>query len=72
MKFGLVSSAVPLIQGGGRFIVDWLAPKLVEAGHQVEHDPSRSEELTAPLAVRVVERWNAAIVAGNGAVWYKQ
>ncbi|HMA73203.1 MAG TPA: glycosyltransferase family 4 protein [Xanthobacteraceae bacterium] len=36
MRIGLVSSAVPLIQGGGRFIVDWLAPKLIEAGHQVE------------------------------------
>jgi glycosyltransferase involved in cell wall biosynthesis len=36
VKIGLVSSAIPLIQGGGRFIVDWLAPKLVEAGHQVE------------------------------------
>src|SRR5262252_1734814 len=36
MKIGLVSSAVPLIQGGGRFIVDWLALKLVEAGHRVE------------------------------------
>ncbi|WP_245439575.1 glycosyltransferase family 4 protein [Microvirga aerophila] len=32
----MVSSAIPLVQGGGRFIVDWLAPKLVEAGHEVE------------------------------------
>jgi glycosyltransferase involved in cell wall biosynthesis len=36
VKIGLVSSAIPLVQGGGRFIVDWLAPKLVEAGHEVE------------------------------------
>jgi glycosyltransferase involved in cell wall biosynthesis len=36
MKIGLVSSAVPLLQGGGRFIVDWLATTLVEAGHNVE------------------------------------
>jgi glycosyltransferase involved in cell wall biosynthesis len=35
MKIGLVSSAVPLIQGGGRFIVDWLREKLEAAGHQV-------------------------------------
>jgi glycosyltransferase involved in cell wall biosynthesis len=35
MKIGLVSSAVPLIQGGGRFIVDWLREKLEEHGHSV-------------------------------------
>lgn len=36
MKVGLVSSAVPLINGGGRFIVDWLREKLEERGHRVE------------------------------------
>jgi glycosyltransferase involved in cell wall biosynthesis len=36
MKVGLVSSAVPLVYGGGRFIVDWLREKLEERGHQVE------------------------------------
>ena len=36
MKVGLVSSAVPLIGGGGRFIVDWLREKLEERGHRVE------------------------------------
>jgi glycosyltransferase involved in cell wall biosynthesis len=36
VKIGLVSSTVPLAQGGGRFIVDWLSTKLVQAGHQVE------------------------------------
>ena len=36
MRIGLVSSAVPLVQGGGRFIVDWLQGKLLERGHQVE------------------------------------
>ena len=36
MKIGLVSSTIPLVQGGGRFIVDWLAEKLVAAGHSVE------------------------------------
>lgn len=35
MKIGLVSSAVPLIQGGGRFIVDWLQAKLEAQGHAV-------------------------------------
>jgi glycosyltransferase involved in cell wall biosynthesis len=35
MRIGLVSSAVPLIQGGGRFIVDWLRQKLEEHGHSV-------------------------------------
>ncbi len=36
MKIGIVSTAVPLINGGGRFIVDWLDIKLREYGHQVE------------------------------------
>jgi glycosyltransferase involved in cell wall biosynthesis len=36
MKIGLVSSAVPLVRGGGRFIVDWLQEKLLERGHSVE------------------------------------
>ena len=36
MKVGLVSSAVPLVNGGGRFIVDWLREKLEERGHRVE------------------------------------
>ena len=31
-----MSSAVPLVRGGGRFIVDWLYEKLVERGHAVE------------------------------------
>lgn len=35
VRVGLVSSAVPLIQGGGRFIVDWLRQKLEEHGHSV-------------------------------------
>lgn len=36
MKIVLVSSAVPFVRGGARFIVDWLEPKLREAGHEVE------------------------------------
>ncbi|WP_043343783.1 glycosyltransferase family 4 protein [Belnapia moabensis] len=36
MKIGIVSTAVPLIFGGGRFIVDWLQEKLLEHGHNVE------------------------------------
>jgi glycosyltransferase involved in cell wall biosynthesis len=36
MKIGLVSSAVPLINGGGRFIADWLESELRGRGHQVE------------------------------------
>jgi glycosyltransferase involved in cell wall biosynthesis len=48
MKIGLISSAVPLIQGGGRFIVDWLAEKLRERGHAVEaiFIPSADEPAT--------------------------
>ncbi len=36
MKVGIISTAVPLINGGGRFIVDWLHEKLLERGHQSE------------------------------------
>ena len=36
MRIGIVSSAMPLVQGGGRFIVDWLELKLREHGHAVE------------------------------------
>jgi glycosyltransferase involved in cell wall biosynthesis len=36
MKIGLVSSAVPLINGGGRFIAEWLETELRGRGHQVE------------------------------------
>jgi glycosyltransferase involved in cell wall biosynthesis len=36
MKIGLVSSTVPHVNGGYRFIVDWLEPHLKAAGHQVE------------------------------------
>src|SRR5690348_14125278 len=36
MKIGLISSAVPLVFGGGRFIVDWTLEKLRASGHEVE------------------------------------
>ena len=36
MRIGLVSSYVPFINGGARFIVEWLEEKLIEHGHQVE------------------------------------
>jgi glycosyltransferase involved in cell wall biosynthesis len=36
MKVAIVSTAVPLVNGGGRFIVDWLHEKLTERGHQAE------------------------------------
>ena len=36
MRIAICSSFVPFIHGGGRFIVDWLAIKLREYGHQVE------------------------------------
>jgi glycosyltransferase involved in cell wall biosynthesis len=35
-RIGLISSAVPLIFGGGRFIVEWLEEKLRDRGHLVE------------------------------------
>ena len=36
MRIGLISTAMPLVYGGGRFIVDWLHEKLVERGHAAE------------------------------------
>jgi glycosyltransferase involved in cell wall biosynthesis len=36
MKIVLISSFVPFIDGGGRFIVEWLETKLLEHGHRVE------------------------------------
>ena len=36
MRIGLISSAMPLVRGGGRFIVEWLDEKLRERGHAVE------------------------------------
>jgi len=36
MKIGIISTTVPLVQGGGRFIVEWLGEKLLERGHLVE------------------------------------
>ena len=36
MKIVLASSFVPFINGGARFIVEWLEEKLLEHGHEVE------------------------------------
>ena len=36
MKIAIVSSFVPFVYGGARYIVDWLEQKLLEHGHQVE------------------------------------
>ncbi len=36
MKVALCSSYVPFINGGARFIVEWLAAELVKRGHQTE------------------------------------
>src|SRR5262249_34285108 len=36
MKIAIVSSFVPFVYGGARYIVDWLAQKLLEHEHQVE------------------------------------
>lgn len=36
MRIVLASSFVPFINGGGRFIVEWLEQKLVERGHEIE------------------------------------
>jgi glycosyltransferase involved in cell wall biosynthesis len=36
MKLGLCTSVTPFIDGGSRFIVEWLGRKLMENGHEVE------------------------------------
>jgi glycosyltransferase involved in cell wall biosynthesis len=36
MKIGLVSSMIPHVRGGYRFVVDWLEPHLRRAGHDVD------------------------------------
>ena len=36
MRFVLASTFVPFINGGARFIVEWLEQKLLEHGHEVE------------------------------------
>jgi glycosyltransferase involved in cell wall biosynthesis len=36
MRIALFSSYVPFVNGGGRFIVEWLEAKLLKYGHQVE------------------------------------
>lgn len=36
MRVAIVSSIVPFVNGGGRFIVEWLHAKLLEHGHQSE------------------------------------
>ena len=36
MRIVLASSFVPFVNGGGRFIVEWLEQKLLERGHRVE------------------------------------
>jgi len=54
MRIVLVSSFVPFINGGARFIVDWLQAKLIEHGHEVEryYLPfiDHADELLAQLA----------------------
>lgn len=36
MKIGLISTALPHVKGGGRFIVDWLHEKLTERGYPTQ------------------------------------
>lgn len=60
MRIGLISSAVPLINGGYRFIVEWLHEKLVERGHEVEiiYIPTTEEEehiLPQMAAIRMMK-----------------
>lgn len=59
-RIGLISSAVPMISGGYRFIVEWLEEKLRERGHLVEtiYIPSADEPetlLTQMAAFRMMD-----------------
>jgi glycosyltransferase involved in cell wall biosynthesis len=69
MKIGLVSSAVPLVNGGGRFIVDWLREKLEERGHRVEtvfvptidNPDSVLQQMTAFRLMRLEEHFERVV-----------
>jgi glycosyltransferase involved in cell wall biosynthesis len=60
MRFVLASTFVPFINGGARFIVEWLEEKLLEHGHQVERFyfpfiDTPDELLTQIAALRLVD-----------------
>jgi glycosyltransferase involved in cell wall biosynthesis len=60
VKIGLVSSVAPHVLGGGRFIVEWLAPVLREHGHEVEiiylpFEGGRTTLFDEMLAYRLVD-----------------
>ena len=69
MRIGVVSSMVPFVKGGGRFIVEWLHGKLVEAGHAAEivYLPSSDEperilqQMAAFRLVRLEEHFDRVI-----------
>lgn len=59
MKIALCSSFVPFVYGGGRNIVEWLALKLADEGHEVEriylpHDDSPNQLFAQMAAYRWV------------------
>jgi len=63
-RIGLVSSCVPLIFGGARFIVDWLALQLEARGHEVERvfipttdDPANILEQMAAFRMMELDRY---------------
>jgi glycosyltransferase involved in cell wall biosynthesis len=60
MKIGIVSSIVPFVRGGGRFIVDWLAEMMAQRGIEVERillpfNGEPSSVLTQIAAYRLID-----------------
>jgi glycosyltransferase involved in cell wall biosynthesis len=70
MRFLLVSTFVPFINGGARFIVEWLEEQLLEHGHEVERfylpyidDPNRLLEQAAAFRLMDLEQSADRLIA---------
>ncbi len=69
MRIGIVSSAVPLVNGGYRFIAEWLESELRDRGHEVEtiyipstDDPeSLLQQMAAFRAISLTESFERVI-----------
>lgn len=69
MKIGIISSTVPFVNGGYRFIADWLEVKLRERGHAVEtvYIPSTDDpntllaQMAAFQSIQLSESFDLAI-----------
>lgn len=70
MRIVLLSSIVPFINGGARFIVEWLEEKLREAGYEVERfnlpfvdDPQQILDQIAVWRLLDLTQWSDRVIA---------